>query len=108
MNIPTAPLNAFVEGDGFMNSNDLRYRMGAPGEEEVFLSLEDDMSEEAPLIAVPASVLVGELSQETSSSTLTDEEEGAFSVSWPLVGMDCPDCAAKATRAMSQLQQVTN
>ena len=91
-----------------MNSNDLRCFMGAPGEEEVFLSLEDDMSEEAPLMAVPASVLEGELSQETSSSTLTDEEEGAFSVSWPLVGMDCPDCAAKATRAMSQLQQVTN
>ena len=40
-----------------MNSNDLRHCMGAPGEEEVFLSLEDDVSEEAPLIAVPASVL---------------------------------------------------
>ena len=90
-----------------MNGNGFSEIMGAPDEAEVFLSLEDEESEDAPLVAVPSPVLVAQPSSETPNIT-TGEEEGAFSVSWPLIGMDCPDCAAKATRAMSQLQQVTN
>ena len=90
-----------------MNENGFSKIMGAPDEAEVFLSLEDEESEDAPLVAVPSPVLVAQPSSETPNTT-AGEEEGAFSVSWPLVGMDCPDCAAKATRAMGQLQQVTN
>ena len=31
---------------------------------------------------------------------------GIYDVAWPLLGMDCPDCAAKAMRAISYLPQV--
>ena len=31
---------------------------------------------------------------------------GVYDVAWPLLGMDCPDCAAKAMRAISYLPQV--
>ena len=90
-----------------MNENGFSKIMGAPDEAEVFLSLEDEESEDAPLVAVPSPVLVAQPSSETPNTT-AGEEEGAFSVSWPLVGMDCPDCATKATRAMNQMKQVSN
>ena len=38
---------------------------------------------------------------------LTDAT-GSYTVSWPILGMDCPDCASKATRAMNQMKQVSN
>lgn len=34
------------------------------------------------------------------------EMGGQHQVSWPLTGMDCPDCATKATRALNNLDQV--
>lgn len=34
------------------------------------------------------------------------EMGGVHEVSWPLTGMDCPDCATKATRALNNLDQV--
>ena len=51
-----------------------------------------------------------------NNSTLLDDVEildaelvtratGIFHVEWPLLGMDCPDCASKATRALSYLPQ---
>lgn len=51
-----------------------------------------------------------------NNSTLLDDVEildaefvtratGIFHVEWPLLGMDCPDCASKATKALSYLPQ---
>ena len=34
------------------------------------------------------------------------EMGGVHEVTWPLTGMDCPDCATKATRALNNLDQV--
>ncbi|DAC16802.1 MAG TPA: cation-translocating P-type ATPase, partial [Candidatus Poseidoniaceae archaeon] len=34
------------------------------------------------------------------------EATGQYEVTWPLLGMDCPDCASKATRALKHLDQV--
>jgi Cd2+/Zn2+-exporting ATPase len=33
---------------------------------------------------------------------------GNYSVEWQLIGMDCPDCASKATRALNHLPQVSD
>ena len=33
--------------------------------------------------------------------------DGTHTVSWPLTGMDCPDCAFKATRALNRLNVVS-
>ena len=99
--------------------------MGAPDDGEVFLSLEDDaLVEPAPGSSTPA--IPSEVVQ-TSSSTAADTDEenivleadpvdssmltdatGSYTVSWPILGMDCPDCASKATRAMNQIKQVSN
>ncbi|GIR77021.1 MAG: cadmium transporter [Candidatus Poseidoniales archaeon] len=41
-------------------------------------------------------------------TTVLSEATGSYTVSWPILGMDCPDCATKATRAMNQMKQVSN
>lgn len=100
--------------------------MAASDEAEVFLSLEDDPPLEQPKKAAnpPAPVAIQTQQPETSSQQ-TDEETpaleadlvdttvltdatGSYTVSWPILGMDCPDCAVKATRAMNQMKQVSN
>ena len=87
--------------------------MDASEGEEVFLSLEDD----EPIIALPDSkkkqtpVPVDTstpLEADVVDTTVISDAAGTFSVSWPILGMDCPDCASKATRAMNQMKQVTN
>ena len=89
-----------------MNENGFRKIMGAPDEAEVFLSLEDEESEDAPLVAVPSPVLVAQPHSETPNTT-AGEEEGAFSVSGRLSAWTAP-IAQQKRHAMSQLQQVTN
>ena len=100
--------------------------MAASDEAEVFLSLEDDPPLEQPKKAAnpPATGAIQTQQPETSSQQ-TDEETpaleadlvdttvltdatGSYTVSWPILGMDCPDCAVKATRAMNQMKQVSN
>ncbi|RJU94203.1 MAG: cation-transporting P-type ATPase [Candidatus Poseidoniales archaeon] len=84
-------------------------------EDEVFLSLEDD-----DLIAVPAATtqevtLAPQTEQgadeafapEIVDSTFVEDASGSFEVSWPLLGMDCPDCASKAMGALGHMKQVT-
>ena len=89
--------------------------MGGSDEGEVFLSLEDD-----DLIAVPAATtqevtLAPQIQQdageafapEVVDSTFVEDASGSFEVSWPLLGMDCPDCASKAMGALGHMKQVT-
>ena len=33
---------------------------------------------------------------------------GDYKVEWPLIGMDCPDCASKATKALNLMPQVSS
>ena len=82
--------------------------------EEVFLSLEDDaipqVVPELPADPEPVeeepedtSYLLAEV---VDTSVLTDAS-GSYKVSWPLMGMDCPDCASKAMGALRHMKQVT-
>ena len=87
--------------------------MDASEGEEVFLSLEDDEPVKALPDAnkKPASIPMGEppsLEGEVVDTSVISDAAGTYSVSWPILGMDCPDCASKATRAMNQMKQVTN
>ncbi len=83
------------------------------GDEEVFFSLEED---EAVAKAVPTQekaepVLVAEEVPENIEILDADvimQATGNYSVEWQLIGMDCPDCASKATRALNHLPQVSD
>ena len=82
-------------------------------EKEVFFSLEED---EAVAKAVPSEpksepVLVAEEVPESIEILDADvimQATGNYSVEWQLIGMDCPDCASKATRALNHLPQVSD
>ena len=80
-------------------------------EGEVFLSLEDD-----DLIAVPAATTQEvtlapqteqgadeALAPEIVDSTFVEDASGSFEVSWPLLCMDCSDCASKAMGALGHM-----
>ncbi|MGB0313039.1 MAG: hypothetical protein ACPGDD_04035, partial [Poseidonia sp.] len=100
--------------------------MAASDETEVFVSLEDDSPVEQPKkVGSPPAPIAIQTQQSEASSEQTDEETsaleadlvdttvltdatGSYTVSWPILGMDCPDCASKATRAMNQMKQVSN
>ena len=88
--------------------------MDASEGREVFLSLEDDEPSKSPPDAKPKSapVIVGSthepLEAETVDTTVISDAAGTYSVSWPIMGMDCPDCASKAARAMNQMKQVAD
>ena len=99
--------------------------MGAPDDGEVFLSLEDDAPLEteslSPAVANPPETVQASASSAESAdgdnlaleadlvdSTVLTDATGSYTVSWPILGMDCPDCASKATRAMRQIKQVSN
>ena len=86
--------------------------MGKEGEEEVFLSLEDDAATPKPAPApTPAEPEPEEdtsyLMAEVVDTSMVEEATGSYTVSWPLLGMDCPDCAAKAMGALRHMKQVT-
>ena len=101
---------------GLMNVGQLVFFMAEDSGNEVFLSLEDD----EPISVIPKPtkkptkkaiqkeslepILMGEI----VDSTIVESLSGSFSVSWPLLGMDCPDCAAKAMGALSHMKQVSS
>jgi len=87
--------------------------MDASEGEEVFLSLEDDepakpapdvKKTQAPIVIDSTSPLEADI----VDTTIVSDAAGTYSVSWPIMGMDCPDCASKAARAMNQMKQVSN
>ena len=85
-----------------MNARRLEFFMAGDSKDEVFMSLEDD--EPISKVKTPSKkkdaepvniqqdepVLMGEI----VDSTIVESLSGSFSVSWPLLGMDCPDCAS--------------
>ena len=46
------------------------------------------------------------LDAEILDTTIVEQAGGKYEVDWPLIGMDCPDCASKAMRGLSHLKQV--
>ncbi|MGB2037448.1 MAG: heavy metal translocating P-type ATPase [Candidatus Poseidoniaceae archaeon] len=82
-------------------------------DEEVFFSLEDEEQVEiaAPVQEKTEPVIVAEPVPENIEILDADvimQATGNYAVEWPLIGMDCPDCASKATRALNHLPQVSN
>ncbi len=98
--------------------------MVGDGDGEVFLSIEDDgqpIVEKKPRFSKPKKATkekptIIENAEQTPEEEIFDGEiidtevitqsGGVYDVAWPLLGMDCPDCAAKAMRAISYLPQV--
>ncbi|RJU80284.1 MAG: heavy metal translocating P-type ATPase [Candidatus Poseidoniales archaeon] len=94
--------------------------MSKSDKSDVFLSLDDDdalipepvLGPNSPKSRIralkktvknrPTEVLDAEI----LDATMVTQATGIFDVSWPLLGMDCPDCASKATRALNFLPQV--
>ncbi len=80
-------------------------------EEDVFFSLEDDEPQPSPQPKKLAKTPVEEESIENDVEILDAEiimqATGDYSVGWPLIGMDCPDCASKATKALNLMPQVS-
>lgn len=86
--------------------------MGDDESNEVFLSLEDDevvapqpksRKKNKP---EPVAEDLSYLEAEVVDTSIIEEVSGSFSVTWPLLGMDCPDCAAKAMGALNHMKQV--
>ena len=82
------------------------------GDGDVFFSLEDDVKEtpSKPVEVAPTPV---EEEQPLDDVEILDAEivmqaTGDYKVEWPLVGMDCPDCASKATKALNLMPQVSS
>ena len=90
---------------------------------EVFLSFEDDgqpIVDKKPRFSKPKKASKKPKIVETAEQSVEEEifdgeiietevltqSGGVYDVAWPLLGMDCPDCAAKAVRAISYLPQV--
>jgi Cd2+/Zn2+-exporting ATPase len=89
--------------------------------EDVFLSLDDDEELKAPKVVEkpirkpranklkkstePPTQIV--LDAEILDAVIIRQATGQFEIGWALMGMDCPDCASKATRALNMLPQVT-
>ena len=82
------------------------------GDGDVFFSLEDDVKE-TPSKAVEVAPTPVEEEQPLEDVEILDAEivmqaTGDYKVEWPLVGMDCPDCASKATKALNLMPQVSS
>ncbi|MGB1492859.1 MAG: heavy metal translocating P-type ATPase [Candidatus Poseidoniaceae archaeon] len=82
------------------------------GDSDVFFSLEDDVVQ-TPSKPVEAPVSPAEEEQKADSVVILDAEivmqaTGDYTVEWPLIGMDCPDCASKATKALNLMPQVSS
>ena len=81
----------------------------------VNFSLEDEITSPQKKSVLKKSTKPEPISPDNNSTLLDDVEildaelvtraTGIFHVEWPLLGMDCPDCASKATRALSYLPQ---
>ena len=85
--------------------------MSSEEESEDFLSLEDEPSvvnDKKPVPAKSPQLLPQPLSEEQIElleGEIISEYAGTHQISWPLRGMDCPDCAMKAERALNRLAQ---
>ena len=82
-------------------------------DEEVFFSLEDEepVAKVAPAKEKAEPVPVAEevpQNIEILDAEVIMQATGNYAVEWELIGMDCPDCASKATRALNHLPQVSN
>ena len=82
------------------------------GDSDVFFSLEDDVVE-TPSEPDEAPTSPAEEKQKPDSVEIRDAEivmqaTGDYTVEWPLIGMDCPDCASKATKALNLMPQVSS
>ena len=82
-------------------------------DEEVFFSLEDEEPavKTSPVQEKSEPVIVAEEVPENIEILDADvimQATGNYAVEWQLVGMDCPDCAGKATRALKHLPQVSD
>ena len=82
------------------------------GDSDVFFSLEDEVKEtpSKPVEVAPTPV---EEEQPLEDVEILDAEivmqaTGDYKVEWPLIGMDCPDCASKATKALNLMPQVSS
>ncbi|MGB1462752.1 MAG: hypothetical protein ACPG8Q_04385, partial [Candidatus Poseidoniaceae archaeon] len=84
-------------------------------EDEVFIDIVDGAVKATTIPTTPAP----EPTVEPTSATvevdagasvleaeIVTQATGQYEVTWPLLGMDCPDCASKATRALKHLDQV--
>ena len=90
--------------------------MAEKDDEESFLSLEDEDAKQNNKKAnkkssktkakQPAQTEV--IDAEILDTTVVEQAGGIYQVEWALTGMDCPDCASKAMRALSHLDQVSN
>ena len=82
-------------------------------DEEVFFSLEDEEPavKTSPVQEESEPVIVAEEVPENIEILDADvimQATGNYAVEWQLIGMDCPDCAGKATRALKHLPQVSD
>ena len=88
--------------------------MAGKDEEESFMSLEDEVvkpkkskpQKKSKKVVEKSSQKVEVLDAEILDTTVVEQAGGKFEVDWPLIGMDCPDCASKAMRGLSHLKQV--
>ena len=98
--------------------------MVGDGDGEVFLSIEDDdrpIEVKKPRFSkskkrtIEKSEIIETVEQppqeeifdgEILDAEVINQSGGVYDVAWPLLGMDCPDCASKAMRAISYLPQV--
>ena len=78
---------------------------------DVFFSLEDDPVEgpSEPVQAPPSVVANEPVAEEVEilDAEIVMQATGDYTVEWPLIGMDCPDCASKATKALNLMPQVS-
>ncbi|MGB0200254.1 MAG: heavy metal translocating P-type ATPase [Candidatus Poseidoniaceae archaeon] len=88
--------------------------MAGKEEEESFMSLEDEVAKpvkakspkkakKTPKVSTKQTEI---LDAEILDTTIVEQAGGKYEVDWPLIGMDCPDCASKAMRGLSHLKQV--
>lgn len=84
--------------------------MGEVGE-DVFFSLEDEEPQPLPKPSkghknpVEEEPIANDV--EILDAEIIMQATGDYIVEWPLVGMDCPDCASKATKALNLMPQVS-
>ena len=93
----------------FIKHDALENHMTEGDDKEVFLSLEDEPEAPSPPVAEPVpepEEAPAVLDAEVVDTTVLEDASGSYSVSWPLMGMDCPDCAAKAMGALGHMKQV--
>ena len=82
------------------------------GDDDVFFSLEDDVKEtpSKPVEVAPTPVEEEHPLEDVEilDAEIVMQATGDYKVEWPLVGMDCPDCASKATKALNLMPQVSS